>query len=284
MTKAHKGRRKKWRRAVGSETQKVTQGAAERGDPTAGASQGAPMTPASESRGAHQVSAGPRRSREVRSAVPQRPGLLIVEGDSDTLAVQGHSAFADAIEALVRPQVESGSLRFRRERLRTLHDVRRLAGAQRGTFNAVLLLAHGSHDGVMLARNTAFDWRSAARALTLARPKFLMAVSCNAGSATVTDILFSELPTLQRVVGSPEKMTTEHAQLARIELLAALWGKGLRREYGTALNVLNVIATNGLLFTRTRQEWESMTPMDRVLVDVAGSVGKLTLREVWRSL
>jgi hypothetical protein len=234
-----------------------------------------------------------RRRRRSTGAEPAKrvvyvrrrvPGLLIIEGDADTLAAQGHTAFADRVEAIYRPQAADGRVRLRRERLRSLDDVRRLAHAKGDRYDAVLLLAHGSHGGVVLARDVFVDWRVAARVLAGARPAFLLAVCCNAGSATVTDTLFAQLSTLQRIVGSPETMTTKQAELANLELIAAISGNGLPRGYGTAINIFNAAATNGLLFTRTREEWESTTPMQRVLTDAAGSLGKVALREFLRSL
>jgi len=199
------------------------------------------------------------------------PGLLLIEGDADTLKRQRHSALGDKIEQLSKSFTPQGQTRFLRVRLRTQNDIqlgRALATATR--YPAIVLVAHGGPDGVVAGRGLRMSWPDVAEALAPLQPRLLLAVSCFGGLAGPTETMFKRIPTLTTIIGYAAPISIRQAQVATIEALMAAHGLDLPTEASFLLYTANAIASNGVLFRRTRAGLEQSSPGERALVDFAG--------------
>jgi hypothetical protein len=182
------------------------------------------------------------------------PGLLILEGDAGKLRREGHTRLTDEIVEMLAPLVKNQALRVQRIPITSKEelDVAK-AFASFSTYDAVVLLAHGSPQGLQAASGVAMPWSDLARAIAPTKPRFLLAVSCFAANSAAADALFDGIPTLERIIGSPAPLTIAQARVAILELGLAACGLEIPQELSALINVLNALDTRGVLFTRTRE-------------------------------
>ncbi|MBZ0116544.1 MAG: hypothetical protein K8H88_06110 [Sandaracinaceae bacterium] len=205
------------------------------------------------------------------SRVGKGPGLLIVEGDADTLRREGHTRLTDRLVKAVEPQVEQGLLRLKRQSIRSAKDLEAAKFlAQFSTYDAAMILAHGGPFGVQAASDVTMTWAEVAHAIAPTKPRYLLAVACFGALSSATDALFDGIPSLERIVSSPAPLTINQAQIAVMELLFAAYGAHLPAELGYMVNALNAASTKGLLYTRTRDGRDTSTSSDRAIEDLLG--------------
>ena len=205
------------------------------------------------------------------SRVGKGPGLLIVEGDAERLRREGHTQLTDRVAELLGPQVEQGHLRLMRKSLTSAQDVE-LAKmfAEFSTYDAAMILSHGSPLGVQAAPGVWMTWAEVAAAIAPTKPRYLLAVACFGGFSSATDALFDGIPTLERIVGSPAPLTTRQAQISILELWLAAYGSPLPPDWSLVTSALNAATTKGLLYTRTRTGRETSSASDRAIEDLIG--------------
>jgi hypothetical protein len=202
------------------------------------------------------------------SLMGNKPGLLLIEGDADTLAREGHTRFGDELH---RTFAGADGLRFYREQLRSSAQVRGACVRAKFTrYPSIVMVAHGGPEGVMVAPDLALSWDEVGEALAPLEPKTIVAIACFAGLSGPTTSLFARIPTLNTIVGSPAPVTPSQATLAIFEATAAACLREVPTDAATLLLMLNAAVTEGVLFRRTRDGTTSASPEELALSDVFG--------------
>lgn len=205
------------------------------------------------------------------TSVADSPGLLLIECDASTLRRQGHLRLGDEIASMARHLSPSVDLRFRRVQLRSRSDLdlaRALASFTQ--YPAIVLIAHGSPEGIVATDTESMTWSDVATAIAPLAPKSLVAISCFGGLSGPTEALFRGIPSLHEIVGSPAPVTLAQARIAVISALAAARGLELPSEFSALIFLMNALLTDGVLFRRTREGARHASPGERALVDLFG--------------
>jgi hypothetical protein len=216
-------------------------------------------------------SSGLRSKGEVSPA----PGLLVIELDTPTLRKQGHTRAVDDLERAFHKYRMTRHVRFLRHGIDSEPKLERAClVAHLVQFDAVVIVGHGSPTGLVVAPGIAWPWARVAEALRPVEPRAILAISCFGGSSPALTALFKGIPSLQSVSGSPVPLSARQAKAAFTELLMESFGGGgpMPPELSAAMAVLNVLATRGLVFRRTRQGYATTTRGQRLGQDLLARV------------
>jgi hypothetical protein len=181
----------------------------------------------------------------------------------------------------LKPLSDQQALRVQHVRItdaRVLEWVK--AFARFSTYDAVMILAHGSPLGLEAAEGVTMSWSEVATALEPMKPRFLLAVACFGALSAATDALFEGIPSLECVVSSPAPLTITQARAAVFELAFAACRVPLPSEFSNLIAVLNAMTTKGVLYRRTREGRATSTPSERATEDLLGWLLWAALREL----
>ena len=219
-------------------------------------------------------SRAPGRNADMTElGVTNRPGLLLIEGDADTLTRQGHTALGDEIARIAKSASPSSGLRFHRVPLRSERDVRLGESFARfARYPAIVLIAHGDPQGIVVGPRLAMNWDTAGRMLAPLEPRVIVPISCYGGMSGPALSLFHAIPSLETIVGSPAPISTDQARLATLEALVGAFGMEVPKEVSLLLLGLNALATDGILFRRSRETIMRATPTELMMMDLLGIV------------
>lgn len=154
----------------------------------------------------------------------------------------------------------------------TAGDLAALLGevTRESVFDAVVLIAHGSEDGVALASDRELvDWTELIEWLQPLEPQRLALISCKAGRTLAARVLFSGLESLVEVFASPLNMNLLDSQTIDF-LMPALLDPHLDGRYIDAVQALQPFITGGMFFRRTRwghDESDQLTDLLSTLVE-----------------
>ena len=203
-------------------------------------------------------------------------GILVVEGDSGTLRRQKLLGTINGIEAVLRTSVQSGALRFMRYAVESAKDVdtgRRWAGW--APHDGVVLVAHGNPQAAMVAPNLMMSWSDVARSLAPTKPRVAMVISCHGGMSTGAHEFFANIPSLQLFIGSPVEVAMSQTIGGFVEFFAELGGARLDSGWSAVVAGLNAALTGGMVFRRSRDEWNGNVPGTWVVQDLVALATKL---------
>lgn len=207
------------------------------------------------------------------------PGLLVIEAGAKRLRHEGHTRVVDTLWDGLREQRESGHLRMLRYGVDSLSDLEFGMGlAKLTTYDGVVILGHGSSDGhIEAAPGIPLPWEVAGRALAPLKPRVVLAVSCYGGAAGPTRDLFDTIPSLDVVMGSPVPLTSHQALLAMMELVPRIYGVDPPKELSWLMTILNAVATGGIVWCRTREDFERNSDVQNATEDLIAIVAKLLI-------
>ncbi len=206
------------------------------------------------------------------------PGILVIEGDAGTLRRQPHLRAIDVIEQMLRSSVDLGQLRFRRLAIESERDIANArAWAPFFPNDGVIIVAHGSPESALIAREHPMNWGEIARSLSAVEPRVVMVVSCHGGLSTVAHQFFSSIPTLQLFLGSPTPVASVQSLAGMIDFLAEILGTRLSSAWSTAISIANGIVTGGTVYRRTRDQWHGNLPGEWVAQDAVAMLAKLSI-------
>jgi hypothetical protein len=203
-------------------------------------------------------------------------GILVVEGDAGTLRHQGLLGAIDSIETMLRPTVDAGGLRFKRYSVESSEDVD--AGRTFAKFfshDGVIVVAHGNPEAAMVAPHLLMSWADVARSLAPTKPRVALVVSCHGGMSTGAHEFFANIPSLQLFIGSPVEVAMSQTVGGFIEFFAELRGARLDDKWSLIVAGLNAIFTGGMVFRRSRDEWNGNLPGAWVAQDLLALATKL---------
>lgn len=202
-------------------------------------------------------------------------GILVVEGDSCALRRQGLLGHIDAIEATLHTIVQSGALRFQRYAIAESKDV------DTGRFwaewfphDGVIVVAHGNPQAAMVAPDLMMSWGEVARSLAPTKPRVAFVVSCYGGMSTGAHEFFANIPSLQVFIGSPVDVSMGQTLSGFVEFFAELRGTRLDPGWSMVVTGLNAWLTGGMVFRRSREEWNGNLPGAWLAQDLVALLSK----------
>lgn len=186
----------------------------------------------------------------------RRKTVLILECDSQKLSNQNLALgeelqhqielfFPTNLITLVRSYNEADLLESLGELAQT--------GQKYGT---VIIIGHSSREGLKISADRAFTWQATGNWIKPFTPKQAILLACQGGRWLPCAALFDAVPTLNEITGSPilANKNQKHAVLAAT--LHILGAKKKDRELDQIIKFGNLLLTKGLMFSRTRTEYE----------------------------
>lgn len=205
-------------------------------------------------------SAAAKRKTPVKSAPARRPrkprrsDLLIIECDSQNLAIQGmhwgtafdqvaRALFPDKSIVLVRTSTE--------DKLRD--DLARVF-AECGRFRSILIVGHSGPVELELTSDGGRSWATVSQWLKIFEPEFLFLVACEAGqSATVREV-FRGIKELRQIYASPILLYKIHTTPIGLLICMLLASGKIDQAQSEALRRVHFIVSGGQLFRWLRRE------------------------------
>ena len=217
------------------------------------------------------------------SPSPTEKPLLIVECDTAKLRAQGLSC-ADRVAAAARLLgtvpcvIKSTSTADLLESLRT--------ATTDNVFGAVVLIGHGTEEGIVLAADRALvRWRELTGWLEAVSPERLAIICCKAGRTLAAHTLFAGLEELEEVYASPLNMNMLQSRAIDF-LLPALLDPELDERFIRALQVGKAVFAGGFLFRWTRDAFEEGDEFSDVVATILEDTlvpAAKELLDAWRS-
>ena len=189
-----------------------------------------------------------------RTRKPRRSDLLVIECDSQNLAIDGmhlgtlfdqfaRNLFPDKSIALIRTS--------REDKLRD--DLARVF-AEHGRFRSILIVGHSGPVGLNLTSDGGRSWATVGQWLKIFEPEFLFLGACEAGqSATVREV-FRGIKELRQIYASPILLHRIHTTPLGLLICMLLANGKIDRAQSEALRSVHFIVSGGQLFCWLRRE------------------------------
>ncbi len=202
----------------------------------------------------------------------RRKAVLVVECDSAKLAQQNlalgeqlcsliKQAFPLNPVDLVQSDTEAGLL----EKVRELHEKGR-------PYRSIIVVGHSNQDGLMISSDRFIGWGGVANWFKSFDPHRIILIACNAGRWLPCTALFSGMPTLKEIFGSP---APAHKDQAFAVLFIVLHILGAQKADADTLRLIqagNFLLTKGLMLRRSRREYEESGVVEGLVWGLTDSV------------
>lgn len=189
------------------------------------------------------------------------PSLLVLECNSALLASQEITLAGDVFDIARRfvPKAIMSLVQGTRkeELLFRLGECKQ----QGGEFGLVVVIGHSAQRGIRLTPDHEASWSEFALWLSPFRPQRVILVACEAGRWLPSVALFSGIPTLQEIYGSPVVTTQQQAAYVKLLVPYFLSGKRLPKDI-LLIQATNFLLTRGVVFRQTRAEFRRCGPTD----------------------
>ena len=182
--------------------------------------------------------------------------MLIIECDTAKLEAQG-IVFAHELAGVTRILAPgAASVLVQATTQAALLEQLAAAKAKHATFDVVVLVGHSNIAGLRLFHGPLVTWPAVANWLKTFEPRQVVLVACEAGRWLPSRTLFSGIPTLDEIYGSP--VVTTAAQAAAVKFLVPFLAMGGALDGDAAQHLLqlgNFLLTGGVIFRQTREEF-----------------------------
>ncbi len=197
----------------------------------------------------------------------RRKAVLIVECDSARLARQNlalgeqlHSSIKLAFQRnpvdLVRADTEADLLK----QLGTL--------SERGQcYRSIVIIGHSNKSGLKLTADRFSQWGAVARWFGPFDPHRIILIACEAGRWLPCAELFKGIPNLKEIFGSPVPAHKDQVWIVFGMVLYALGARKMNKEWLKLMQIGNFLMTKGLMFRRTRKEYQHCSNAEGELWD-----------------
>jgi hypothetical protein len=202
----------------------------------------------------------------------RRKAVLIVQCDTATLTRQNlalGNVFQERVKLafprnpvyLVRSYSEADLL----EELRNLDELRK-------PYRTIVVIGHSNKNGLQISSDRFIDWKGVAKWFERLEPHRIILIACEAGRWLPCTALFEGIPTLKDIFGSPVPANKDQAYVVLFRVLNILGTKKEDRDLVRLMQVGNFLITKGVMFNRTRDEYESSGSAEGVLWNQAESI------------
>ena len=186
----------------------------------------------------------------------RKKSLLILECDSDKLSQQ-NLALGEELRNQARlcfPKNPVTLIRSYREAdlsetLADLFNTKQL-------YRNIIVIGHSNHNGLQLSADRFVGWKGATNWLHPFEPHRIILLACEAGKWLPCSALFDKIPTLKEIFGSPILADKNQQYIILARVLHILGAKKEDRELNRLLQLGNFFLIKGIIFNRTRAEYE----------------------------
>lgn len=142
---------------------------------------------------------------------------------------------------------------------------------EKNNFDIILLVGHSIIDsyscnpiGIKLAGDYSVKWNVLCKYLEVFKPKCLILATCKGGHFLPSKEMFDGLPTLKELFGSP--VITNQSQISILKLLLPYTILANKFDINILKvgNILNYLATGGIILRHTRKEFEENKPFSNI--------------------
>lgn len=216
-------------------------------------------------RKARSTKKSPRRTppRHLSKARPK--SVLILQCNADKLEGQKFS-FSGNLEKNLRAFVPAAVVH--RVRATTRQDLLiRLAECQQkhGTFDIIAVETHSNQRGLELAADCRPTWEQFSAWLTLFEPRFLILVGCQAGRWLPSRDMFSGLPSLQQLYGSPLLTTEQQAAAFHVLIPTLLLNGRVSKDWRQLMQLAQFATNGGVIFYHTRRDFQRKDLLEPIM-------------------
>lgn len=123
-------------------------------------------------------------------------------------------------------------------------------------FRNVVIIGHSNRSGLKLSSDRFVSWEGTANWINPFQPHRVILLACEAGRWFSCAALFDNIPTLREIFGSPVSADKNQQYIILARVLHILSAKKEDRELNKLLQLGNFLFTKGVMFSRTRAEYE----------------------------
>lgn len=204
------------------------------------------------------------KNKMVTKIDHRRKALLIIECDSSKLKNQG-LAVGKGLQTTVQLAYQQNTVDLIQsyktadllEELGKLHE-------KRQPYRDIIIIGHSNERGLQISSDRFDDWSVIASWIELFEPHRVFLIACHAGRWLPCASLFDGIPTLKEIFGSPVPANRDQVYFVVSLVLYRLGVKKMDTEIVKLMQGLNLLATQGLMFSRTRLEYEEDGVVDGV--------------------
>lgn len=219
-----------------------------------------------------------RSRRRLRRSAPRatRPkSVLILQCNPEKLESQGFS-FSSTLETWLGSFAPQAIVRRARgttqaELLRQLSEFQQAQTC----FEIIVVETHSDQSGLRLTADCRPSWAQFAAWLAPFAPRFVIVAGCQAGRWLPSEALFSGLPTLKEVYGSPVLTTEKQVVAFQFLVPHLLRTGGIKKDHRKLMQVAQFMLNGGLIFRHTRADF-----MRGASEGLLWTVGEELLRQV----
>lgn len=225
-----------------------------------------------------------RKPRTRRAPRKERLKLLVIEGDSEKLVIEGLS-HADLVAEVARTTLNLDVQVIKATDYASF--AYELSRFQAKTFENIVLIGHGNADGLQLvAGDDGFvAWHDLSAFIKSFRPRRLLFLACQSGRTLAARDLFAALPSLRDIIASPVNMNRSQAWgVIYSAVYAVIGGNKIDRKALFALRAAHAMLSRGLLFHFTREEHEAADVIDDLLMTAVETALPELLDVLWSAI
>lgn len=123
-------------------------------------------------------------------------------------------------------------------------------------YGTIIIVGHSNREGLKISADRAFSWQATGNWVAPFNPKQLILLACQAGRWLPCASLFDAIPTLNEITGSPILANKDQKHAVLAATLHILGAKKKDRELDQVIKFGNFLLTKGIMFSRTRIQYE----------------------------
>jgi len=194
----------------------------------------------------------------------RRKALLIIECDSSKLNSQS-LAVGKGLQSSVKLAYQQNTVDLVQsyetaDLLKELGDLRE----KRMPYRDIVIIGHSNERGLRISSDRFDDWSVIANWIEPFEPHRVFLIACHAGRWLPCASLFDGIPTLKEIFGSPVPANKDQVYFVMSLILYRLGVRKMDDHLVKLMQGLNLVTTQGLMFSRTRREYEEERVVDGV--------------------
>ena len=187
----------------------------------------------------------------------RRKAVLILECDSGKLTQQ-NLAVGSELERVATKVFPQNPIKYIKsfteaELLKTiaaLYETGQL-------FRSIVIIGHSDRNGLQIASDRFNKWSAVANWISPFKPHRVILLACEAGQSLSCAALFDGIPTLKEAFGSPINANKNQQYIVLARVLYVLGAKKENPFVNQLMQLANVILTQGVMLSRTRNDYEN---------------------------
>jgi hypothetical protein len=152
------------------------------------------------------------------------------------------------------------------------------AHAETSNFDLIVLIGHGNKEGIQFASGNFMEYSVLASWIQIFKPVTIILITCMGGHSFPTKTMFSLIPTLENVYGSPVVVYKNGMSIVNIIVPALMLGGTLDKRVMLAIQGFNFIKNDAILLHHERFEFASNVSPKSILDQISPHIIELKKR------